>query len=119
MNIIAAEGIRKEQAISIHNPAKLSFYFRLHNIPCKVVGMASKLPGILTYSSYNSIAAFSEVYTTMEELESEIFNIDFSNMSNVTTDGVRKRQFILKYKNNVKKDLREMLYFSMNNYLQG
>ena len=125
MNIIAAEGIRKEQAISIDNPAKLSFYFRSHSIPCKVVGMASKLPGILTYSSYNSIAAYSEVYTTMDhmrkllELESQIFNIDFSNMSNVTTDGVRKRQFILKYKNNVKKDLREMLYFSMNNYLQG
>ena len=126
MNIIAAEGIRKEQAISIDNPAELSFsYTNRHSIPCKVVGMASKLPGILTYSSYNSIAAYSEVYTTMEhmkkliDIESEIYNINFSNMSNVTADGVRKRQFILKYKKNVKKDLREMLYFSMNNYLQG
>ena len=127
MNIIAAEGIRKEQAISIDNPAKISFTIaRRHSIPCKVVGMASKLPGILTYSSYNTIAAQSEVYTSMDQMkklidiESQIYNINFSNLtSNITKDGIRKRQFILKYKKNVKKDLREMLYFSMNNYIQG
>ena len=85
--------------------------------------MANKLPGILTYSSYNSIAMYSEVYIPMEQMkklidiESEIYNTNFGNVSNVTLDGVRKRQFILKYKDKVTKDLREMLYFSMNNYL--
>jgi hypothetical protein len=124
MNMIAAEGIRKSQAISIENPAKLSFnFFYAHSIPCKIVGMASKLPGILTYSSYNSIAMFSEVYIPMDQMkqlidiESEIFDINFGNISNVTVDGVRKRHFILKYKDNVSKELRQMLYFSMNNYL--
>ena len=124
MNMIAAEGIRKSQAISVENPAKLSFNFFIpHSFPCKIVGMANKLPGILTYSSYNSIAMYSEVYIPMEQMkklidiESEIYNTNFGNVSNVTLDGVRKRQFILKYKDKVTKDLREMLYFSMNNYL--
>ena len=126
INMIAAEGIRKTQAISIENPAKLSFnFFNPHSIPCKIIGMANKLPGILTYSSYNTIAMYSEVYIPMDQMkklldiESEIFDISYANVSNVTLDGVRKRQFILKYKDNVKKDLRTMLYFSMNNYLGG
>ena len=119
MNMIAAEGLRKAQAISVENPAKLSFnFFNPHSIPCKI-------PGILTYSSYYTIASISEVYIPMEQMkklidiESEIYNISYYDVSNVTLDGVRKRQFILKYKDNVKKDLRSMLYFSMNNYLGG
>ena len=124
LNMIAAEGIRKAQAISIDNPAKLTLTFMTqHSIPCKIVGMASKLPGIMTYSSYNTISRNSEVYIPMNQmkklidLESELFGMNFGNVSNYTVDGVRKKQFTLKYKDNVSKDLRNMVYFAMNNYL--
>ena len=124
LNMIAAEGIRKAQAISIDNPAKLTMTFLTpHSIPCKIIGMPSKLPGIMTYSSYNTIARNSEVYIPMDQMkklidiESELFDMSFGNVSNYTVDGVRKRQFILKYKDNTSKELRDMVYFAMNNYL--
>ena len=125
LNMIAAEGIRKSQVISVENPAKFTHtFFNRHSIPCKIVGMARKLPGVLTYSSYHSIAAYSEVYISMEQmkklldLETEIYNFSLGNISNVTVDGVRKRQLILKYKDDVSKNLREMVYFGINNYLK-
>ena len=124
LNMIAAEGLRKSQVISVDNPAKFTInYFNRHSIPCKIVGMARKLPGVLTYSSYDSIARYSEVYISMDQmkelldLESEIYGYNFGNISNMTVDGVRKRQLILKYKKGVSKNLREMVYFGMNNYL--
>ena len=127
LNMIAAEGIRKAQAISIDNPARLTFnsLFFQHSIPCKIVGMANKLPGILTYSSYNTISRRSEVYISTDqmkkliELESEINYLHIENNTNTTVDGVRKRQLILKYKDGVGKELREMIYFAMNNYIGG
>ena len=124
INMIASEGIRKAQAISVENPAKLTLANAgEHSIPVKIVGMASKLPGIMTYSSYNTIARNSEVYISMEQMkklidiESELFDMNFGNVSNYTVEGVRKRQIILKYKDNVSKDLRSMVFFAMNNYL--
>ena len=124
INMIAAEGIRKTQAISVENPAKLAItQFIQHSIPCKIVAMANKLPGILTYSSYNTLASSSPVYISTDQMkklidiESQLFNIDFTNVINQTVDGVRKRQFILKYQDNSSKELREMIFFAMNNYL--
>lgn len=127
LNMIAAEGISKAQAISIDSPARLrfSFLFSQHSIPCQIVGMASKLPGILTYSSYNTISRRSEVYISMDQMkqlmdkESEIYRFQLTNNSNSTVDGVRKKQFTLKYKDGTSKEYREMIYFAMNNYLGG
>ena len=41
------------------------------------------------------------------------------NLSNVTVDGVRKQKLILKFKENASKELKQMLFFGMNNYLEG
>ena len=119
LNMIAAEGISKAQAISIDSPARLRFsLFSQHSIPCQIVGMASKLPGILTYSSYNTISRRSEVYISMNQMkelmdkESEIFRFQLTNNSNSTVDGVRKKQFTLKYKDGISKEYREMIYFA-------
>ena len=123
LNMIAAEGISKAQAINIDSPARLRL--SQHSIPCQIVGMASKLPGILTYSSYNTISRRSEVYISMDQMkqlmdkESEIYHFQIANNSNSTVDGVRKKQFTLKYKEGISKEYREMIYFAMNNYLEG
>ncbi len=104
LNIIHAEGITKTSAIGINNPARVIFRTEPieQSIPCKVVGVASKLPGIMTYSSYFTIGALSEIYISMDQLkelidlQSEVLGKDFGNVTNSTVDGVRKRQFILK-----------------------
>ena len=127
LNMIGAEGISRAQAISVDDPARLRFstLFSQHSIPCQIVGMASKLPGILTYSSYNTISRRSEVYISMDQMkqllekESEIYNFKLTNNSNSTVEGVRKKQFTLKYKDGISKEYREMIYFAMNNYLGG
>jgi hypothetical protein len=60
LNIFASEGIRKLQAIGVDIPARVSFTdFSPHSIPCKVIGMVSKLPGVRSYSSYNLLARSS------------------------------------------------------------
>ena len=123
LNMIAAEGISKAQAISVDSPARLRI--SQYSIPCLIVGMASKLPGILTYSSYNTISRRSEVYISMDQMkelmekESEIYKFQLTNNSNITVDGIRKKQFTLKYKEGINKEYREMIYFAMNNYLGG
>ena len=124
LNIIASEGIRKTGAIGIENPAQLSYTSDIiHSIPCKIIAMANKLPSVATFSTYNTIAQNSPVFistTQMKKLidiESEIYGIDFGNVTNTTVDGVRKKQFFLKYQEGASKELREMIYFAMNNYL--
>ena len=124
LNLFAAEGIRKLAAISVDNPAQLAYIsINPHSIPAKVIGMVSKLPGVATYSSYSSISRRSEVYISMEQMrklidiERQIFMIDIGNVSNKTVDGVRKRQMILKYKENASKELKDMVFFAMNNYI--
>ena len=125
-NLVAAEGIRQEMGISVDNPAKVYFNtFRGQSIPCKIVGLAAKLPGVLTYSSYFTIAQLSEVFISMDqlkkllEIERKVMNEDFGNVTNSTVDGIRKKQFILKFKDNVASEYKKMVFFAMNNYLQN
>ena len=40
------------------------------------------------------------------------------DLSNVTVDGIRKKRFILKFKDNSNKELKKMVYFGMLNYLE-
>ena len=126
LNIYAAEGIRKLASIGVNNPARLSFTNIFpHSIPCKVIGMVSKLPSVSRYSSYSSIARKSEVFISMDQMkqliniEKEIYNIDIGNVSNKTFDGVRKRQMILRYNPKASKELKDMVFFAMNNYIRG
>ena len=126
LNIFAAEGIRKLAAIGVDNPARLSYTnMNPHSIPCKVIGMVSKLPGVALYSSYSSISRRSEVYVSMDQMkqlidiEKQIYRIDIGDVTNKTVNGIRKRQLILKYKENVSKELKDMIFFAMNNYIGG
>ena len=126
INMIASEGIRKQKGLSIDNPGAFNIpQYYDHNIPSKVVGMAKKLPGIFSYSSYYSIAEDSEVYMSMEhmkkliDVETKLFNKDIGDYSNSTVDGVRKSQFILKYKENASEELKQMIFFGLYNYLNG
>ena len=129
LNIFIAEGIKKILGINIENPAQLTLssnseQFPEQNIPCKIIGTLSKLPGIIDYSSYKGFSKSSSVYTSLEQfkqlinLEANMFNIKMQDLSNVTVDGIRKKRFILKYKDNSKKELKEMVYFGMLNYLE-
>ena len=126
LNIFAAEGIRKLSAIGVNNPARLSFpNLSPHSIPCKVIGMVAKLPGVRSYSSYSTLARNSEVYVSMDQLkqlidiEKEIYHIDLGDVSKKTINGIRKRQLILKYKDNASKELKNMVFYAMNNYIGG
>jgi len=126
LNIFASEGIRKLQAIGVDIPARVSFTdFSPHSIPCKVIGMVSKLPGVRSYSSYNLLARSSEAYISMDqlkkliEIEKEIYHLDLGDVSNKTVNGIRKRQMILKYKDTATKELKDMVFFAMNNYIGG
>ena len=126
INMIASEGIRKQKGLSIDNPGmfKIPQYYE-HNIPSKVVGMAKKLPGIFSYSSYYSIAEDSEVYISMDHMkklidaETKLFNQDIGSYYNSTVDGVRKYQFILKYKENASEEIKQMIFFGLYNHLKG
>ena len=130
LNLFAAEGLKKMSGINIEEPGRLSIVpvsenYIGHSIPCKIVGTVQKLPGIFYYSSYQYLAMYSSIYISLEQMkklvnyESELYNIDIGNLSNVTVDGIRKLRFILKYKDNVNKELKEMVYFGMNNHLEG
>ena len=126
LNFYAAEGIRKLAAIGVDIPARLSYTnVNPHNIPCKVIGMVAKLPSVARYSSYSSLARTSEVFISMDQMrqlidiEREIYHLNFGNVSNKTFDGVRKRQMILRYKEGASKELKDMVFFAMNNYIGG
>ena len=124
--MIAAEGIRKKNGISINRPGKFKInqYYE-HNIPTKIVAMARKLPGFNLFSSYYLLSYLSEVYISMEhmkkfmDVETEFFNVDLGDYSNSTVDGIRKIQFILKYKDKVSQELKDTIFFAMNNHLNG
>lgn len=126
INIIASEGIRKQNGININSPGKFQIGQNYsHSIPTKIVAMASKIPGMNYYSSYSLMAGSSVIYISMEsmkrfiDLETEFFNIDLGDYSNSTVDGIRKCQFILKYKDKVSQELKDTIYFAMNNHLNG
>ena len=130
LNIIIAEGIKKSLGINLESPAKLTLsspieQFPEQNIPCKIIGTLSKLPGIIDYSSYYSLSQSTFIYTSLDQfkqlidLENNMFNIKMQDLSNITVDGIRKKRFILKYKDNPPKELKEMVYFGMLNYLEG
>ena len=126
INMIASEGIRKQKGISIDNPGMFKVpQIYEHNIPSKVIGMAKKLPGIFSYSSYYSIAEDSEVYISMDhmkklfDVETKFFNKDMGDYSNSTIDGIRKLQFILKYKENASEELKQLIYYGLYNHLNG
>ena len=126
INMIAAEGIRRKKGISINRPGKIKInqYYE-HNIPAKIVAMARKLPGLNFYSSYYLLSYSSEVYISMKhmkkfmDVETEFFNVDLGDYSNSTVDGIRKIQFILKYKDKVSQELKDTIFFAMNNHLNG
>ena len=87
--------------------------------------MVAKLPGVRSYSSYSTLARNSEVYVSMDQLkqlidiEKEIYHIDLGDVSKKTINGIRKRQLILKYKDNASKELKNMVFYAMNNYIGG
>jgi len=126
INMIAAEGIRKDNGININRPGKFKIPKNYeHNIPTKIVAMASKFPGLNYYSSYYLLSYETEVYISMEhmkkfiDVETEFFNIDIGDYSNSTVDGIRKLQLILKYKDKVSQELKDTIFFAMNNHLNG
>ena len=126
LNVFASEGIRKLAAIGVDNPARLSYTSpNPHSIPIRVIGMVSKLPGVASYSSYSTLSRNSEVYISMDQMkkyidiERQIYNLDIGNVTNKTVNGIRKRQMILKYQDNASKELKDMVFFAMNNYIGG
>ena len=126
LNVFASEGIRKLAAIGVDNPARLSYTSpNPHSIPMRVIGMVSKLPGVASYSSYSTLSRNSEVYISMDQMkkyidiERQIYNLDIGNVTNKTVNGIRKRQMILKYQDNASKELKDMVFFAMNNYIGG
>ena len=90
----------------------------------KIIGLLNKLPGFVEFSSYQNIAKLSGLYISLEQMkelidiESEYFNIKANYLPNLTVDGLRKKRLILKYNENAKKELKEMVYFGMKNYVE-
>ena len=128
LNILMSHGIKRAFAVNLEDEGRLgikpSSKHPNHFIPCKVVGLITKLPGIYDYSSYKQISYSSHIYISLEqfkqliELESNLYNITMENLSNMTYDGLRKKRLLLKFKDNVSKELKDMVYFGMNNYIK-
>ena len=126
LNFLAAEGIKKRIGISVDNQAQFKILTSPeHSIPCKIIGFVKKLPGSIYFSSYEPLAMRTPVIITKEQMkqlvdiESQIYNFHLLNLSNVTVDGVRKRRLIASFKENASKELKQMVFFAMNNYLEG
>lgn len=130
LNVIAAEGIKKKLAISPSNPCSASFRTRYYQrIPCKVVGLASKLPGFPSYSSYSSLASLSPVLISLTQMkefinkEMEIFPeikdyVSKSKAIKTTPDGIGKQGFLVKYNPSADSSMREMVYYELKNLIE-
>ena len=130
LNVIAAEGIKKKLAISPSNPCSASFRTRYYQrIPCKVVGLASKLPGFPSYSSYSTLAKISPVLislTQMKEIinkEMEMFPeikeyISKSKAAKNTPDGIGKQGLLIKYHPSAESSMRDMVYYELKNIIE-
>ena len=128
-SIIAAEGLRDTMALSIDNPASINFKYNYYQIyPCKIIGMANKLPGSLTYSSYSTLSLLSPFYTSIEQIKKLVDllmekNEDLQKKINEsiayshTPDHIRKQGLTIKYKEKANNKLKEMVFFEMKNLL--
>lgn len=126
LNILMADGIKKLHGVNLEDEGRFvispQIEYQEHYIPCKVIGMLTKLPGIIDYSAYKNFAYYTSLYTSFDqmkqlvELEANLYNITMQNLSNLTFDGLRKKRLLLKFKDNVNKELKDMVYFGMRNY---
>lgn len=130
LNVIAAEGIRRRMAIGVSNPCSISIsFYSKQRIPCKVVGLASKLPGSPTYSSYATLAFVSPIYISTKQMK-EIINKEMALYSEInstlfnspamklTPDGIRKQGFLLKYNPTARSELKQMVYYEIKNIME-
>ena len=129
-NVFVAEGLRKSYGLSKNNPGMIEIPKLNQKIPTKIVGMSSKIPGSVTFSSYNTIAALSSVYMSINEmkelieLESEKYpdikeHMNRTNVYNKTYDGLRKQGLFLMFKKNAPQSLKDMVYYEMKNLLEN
>lgn len=130
LNVIAAEGIRRRMAIGVSNPCSVSIsFYSKQKIPCKVVGLASKLPGSPSYSSYSTLSFLSPIYISNKQMK-EIINREmalFNKVNNtlfnspamtLTPDGIRKQGFLLKYTSTANSELKQMVYYEIKNIIE-
>ena len=128
LNILMSHGLKRGLGVNLEDEGRLEISphsnYQKHYIPCKIAGLITKLPGIYDYSSYKGISYSSSLYISLEqfkqlvELESNLYNITMENLSKMTYDGLRKKRLLLKFKDNVSNELKDMVYFGMNNYLK-
>ena len=130
LNVIAAEGIRKTMAIGPDNPCSAGFSTRYNQrIPCKVVGLASKLPGFPTFSSYSTLAYMSPVLISMDQMgellkkEMTMYPdikeyIEKSKASKNTPDGISKQGLLVKFHSDANPTLRDMVYYEIKNIIE-
>ena len=129
INIFMPYGLKKMMGIDLENPASLiisssSKKYSEYKIPVKIIGILKKLPGFIAFSSYKNLASLSSLFISLEQMKelieivSKHFNIKSNYLTNATVDGIRKKRLILKYKDNASKELKEMVFYGMKNYIE-
>ena len=113
-NVIASDGLKYLMAIDVNNPAKIIINGRYkQNIPAKIIGLSSKLPGSPTYSSFIALSRNSPFYTSFNQFKEFIQReielnpklkkrLNNSKSVKKTLDGIRKQGLYIKFKKNGK-----------------
>lgn len=130
-NVIVAEGQRKSLAISVDNPCSLSIStFFSQRVACKVVGLASKLPGFPSYSSYSSLSMTSPAIISLDQMkevldkEMSMYDDIYKRLNNSkaktsTPDGISKQGLLIKFKPDVTQKMKNMVYSEIKNLIDA
>ena len=128
-NVIASDGLKYLMAIDVNNPAKIIINGRYkQNIPARIVGLSSKLPGSPSYSSYIALSRNAPFYTSFTQFKEFIQReielnpklkkrLDNSKSIKKTLDGIRKQGLYIKFKKNAKQADKERVYYELKNLL--
>jgi ABC-type antimicrobial peptide transport system permease subunit len=130
-NVIIAEGQRKSLAISVDNPCSLSIStFFSQRVACKVVGLASKLPGFPSYSSYSTLSMTSPAIISLDQMkevldkEMSMYDDIYKRLNNSkaktsTPDGISKQGLLIKFKPDVTQKMKNMVYSEIKNLIDA
>ncbi len=121
--------MRNTYSLNLLNPAILNFYVKQRvKIGSKIIALAIKIPGLPSFSSYNTIAKFAPVLTSMETVKKIVdylVKIDSSIYERVknhpaiykTFDGIAKKYLLIQFYEGVDIKLKETVYYEIKNLI--
>lgn len=129
ITIIIPEGLRHSNSLDLDNPAIIQiFSSEKIKVGAKIIALAIKIPGIPSYSSYNTIARFAPILTSMDNFKKILDYLvkeDLSIYERVknnpamykTFDGIPKKYLLIQFYEDIPKKLKETAYYEMKNLI--